>query len=92
MRLLICGGRNFNDMQRLEVVMNHLNFEPSIIIEGGCTGADRLAREWAKKYKIHYATVPALWEQFGNPAGRCRNSAMLLPGVSVKPHHFRVGI
>lgn len=78
MRLLVCGGRNFHDMDRLIIALKNLPFEPTIIIEGGAPGADTLAREWAKKHKVHYATVPALWESFGNKAGPLRNSAMLL--------------
>ena len=78
MRLLICGGRNFNDYARLESCMVQLPYTPSIIIEGGARGADRLGRQWAITTGLHYATVPALWDVYSKSAGPLRNSAMLL--------------
>ncbi len=78
MRVLICGGRDYTDAAALESAMSLLPFSPSIVIEGGARGADRLGRQWAIKNGIHYATVPALWDAFGKSAGGRRNSAMLL--------------
>ena len=78
MILLICGGRGFNDYEKLAVAMRALPFTPSIIVEGGARGADSLARGWAVANKVHYAEVPALWGCFDKAAGGLRNSAMLL--------------
>ena len=58
--------------------MKMLPFRPSLIIEGGAKGADRMARNWAIQNGIHYAIVPALWDAFGRSAGSRRNSAMLM--------------
>ena len=78
MILLICGGRNFDDYGYLRGAMTMLQFNPSLIIEGGTTGADLLAKKWAIENKIHFAEVPALWTVFRNSAGPLRNAAMLL--------------
>jgi hypothetical protein len=78
MRLLICGGRAFQDFQALSAAIEVLPFKPSIIIEGGARGADSLARGWAVQNKVHYAEVPALWGEFGRQGGTERNAAMLL--------------
>lgn len=42
-----------------------------------------MAREWARERGIHFATVPALWDFYGNPAGGKRNTAMLI----IKPDY-----
>tara|TARA_R110000744_G_scaffold225156_2_gene343613 strand:+ start:182 stop:520 length:339 start_codon:yes stop_codon:yes gene_type:complete len=78
MILLVCGGRGFNDYEKLAEAMRLLPFTPSIIVEGGARGADSLARGWAVENGIHYAEVPALWNNFDKAAGGLRNSAMLL--------------
>lgn len=77
MRLLICGGREFNDMDKLHAAIMKLPFMPTIVIEGGARGTDRLAKTWAIKHGIHYAEVPALWDQYEKTAGPRRNKAML---------------
>lgn len=78
MRVLVCGGRKYNDYQAVDVALKSLPFEISIIIEGGARGADSLARAWAVKNKIHYAEVPALWSVYDKAAGFLRNEAMTL--------------
>lgn len=79
MKLLICGGREFNDMDKLHAAIMKLPLPLTMIIEGGAPGADRLAKQWAIKHGIHYAEVPALWEVFGkSTAGPLRNKAMLI--------------
>ncbi|MEH6564654.1 MAG: DUF2493 domain-containing protein [Halopseudomonas sp.] len=49
-RIIVCGGRNFNDRRAVYRVLDHIHTHRSIreIIQGdGPTGADRWAREWA---------------------------------------------
>lgn len=71
---LICGGRDYNgDMSCLE----HLPKRPTVIIEGGAKGADRLARFYGVQNGIHVATVNAQWDTYGKAAGHKRNAAML---------------
>lgn len=75
MIILVCGGRHYNGPvgEKLE----QLN-DTRLIIEGGASGADYLAKQWAKLRGIHYAEVPALWDYYRKGAGPVRNSAMLL--------------
>ncbi len=77
-KLLICGGRHFTDYLKLEAAMRSLSFTPAIIIEGGCGGADILAKQWAINNDVQYAEVPAMWDNFGKRAGPLRNYAMYL--------------
>ena len=77
MKVLICGGRDFNDYSALSSAMKLLPFDVSMVIQGGARGADSLAKKWAISNGIHYVEVPALWDSFNKKAGSLRNAAML---------------
>lgn len=79
MRLLVCGGRDFSDKEWLNGVLDgiHQHSPVDILIEGGASGADRLARDWAWNKGIHVATVCAMWVKYGKGAGHRRNEAMM---------------
>lgn len=74
-RVLVCGGRTFNDANLVNVTLNLLN--PRVLINGGAPGADRLARMWAGYRCIPTFTFPADWERKGRSAGPLRNQAMI---------------
>ena len=78
MKLLVCGGRDYTDRAAFDAAMSKLPFTPTLVIEGGALGADRMGREWAQERGIHFATVPALWGHYAKGAGGKRNTAMLL--------------
>lgn len=83
MRVLVCGGRDYSDWGRVQVVLNKLH-EANIIdvvIEGGARGADRMAREWARLVAgADVETYEAEWVHFGKMAGGIRNQRMLDEG------------
>lgn len=81
-RVIVCGGRDYSDADRMAAVMDRYRtrFGISVLIEGGATGADSLAREWAHKSGILVATFPADWEAHGPAAGPIRNAFMLESG------------
>lgn len=78
MIVLVCGGRAWADWERFKQAAQMLPVRPTLIIEGGAKGADRMGRTYAVINGIHYATVPALWDTYGNRAGPLRNSATVL--------------
>lgn len=80
MKLLVCGGRDFNNSDFVWSTLRkvHDRNPVSILIHGGANGADKLAEQWADAEGIHYACVPALWSIHGKAAGPKRNRAMLL--------------
>lgn len=50
----------------------------STLIEGGATGADAIAREWAECHpEVEHVRVDADWERHGKAAGPTRNVIML---------------
>lgn len=50
------------------------------IIQGGATGADALAKEWAKENKKNMEEYKAQWYTYGKGAGHVRNALMLKEG------------
>lgn len=79
MRILVCGDRNWIDVQAIQRV---LSAYPSgtIVIEGGAKGADRIANNIANELGFKVITFPANWKKFGRAAGPIRNQQMLDEG------------
>lgn len=78
--MLVTGGRKYSDRNHVFQVLGciHTEFGPiSCIVEGGATGADALAKEWALHHKISFLEFPADWKSHGRRAGGLRNSQML---------------
>lgn len=82
MRVLVCGGRNYEDGDKLSAVLNKLNAEVGIdlLIEGGARGADYLAHVWATMSDVPTERYEADWAAFGLFAGPMRNKVMLEEG------------
>lgn len=77
MRVLVCGGRDYDNPEQMKRVLDDLVPEIELIIEGAAPGADRLAGAWAKKNGIPLIEMPAPWTAHGRRAGMIRNSWML---------------
>ena len=89
MRVLVCGGRDFNDLgavwSQLDTLHNlprHLGGTGPItrIIQGGAGGADRLASQWASSNAVRQLEYPADWGKHGKAAGPIRNQQMIDEG------------
>lgn len=82
MRLLVCGGRDFNNVSRVRHVLHavHAKRPITLLIEGGAPGADRRAREWAIANGIPFKTFDADWKAYGKAAGPIRNGKMIHEG------------
>jgi len=78
MRLLVCGGRTFDDRRLLGRALTAVNEETPItlIITGGARGADQLAEAWAAARQLPLMVFPAHWNM-GKRAGPARNAWML---------------
>lgn len=77
--VLVCGGRDYANQERVFKVMDQLHRQKRIglVVHGAATGADTLAEGWAKKRQVMYFGVPAPWKELGRSAGPKRNSYML---------------
>lgn len=82
MRVLVCGGRNYHNREEVFGELHALAEKHGwlTIIEGGATGADRLAREFAELCYHGLVEIKADWQQHGNAAGPIRNQRMLTSG------------
>ena len=74
-RVLVCGGRNYDDKKTVWRVLNLL--KPTRIIHGGADGADELAGEYAIEKDLSESMFPAQWKVHGKSAGPLRNQQML---------------
>ena len=74
-RLLVCGSRGWTDKEVIREEI--LAIGPSVIIEGGARGADRIAKEIAIELGIDVMEYPAEWNKDGRGAGPIRNQQML---------------
>jgi len=79
MRVLVCGGRDFNDANLVEETLNNIHEENTItnLVHGGARGADTLAGDWANSRGIDVTYCPAKWDLYGKSAGMIRNAYML---------------
>jgi len=79
-RVLVCGGRDFDDQALVERVLGALDPVPAVVIEGGAPGADSLGADWARRAGIEVVTFPADWKTHRRAAGPIRNKRMLDEG------------
>lgn len=82
MKVLVCGGRYFDDRTKLIRVLDDLLKELGefTLIEGDASGVDRLAGYWARKRRLTDMKFPADWQSHGRAAGPIRNEQMLREG------------
>lgn len=94
MKILVCGGRDFDNYGLLEEKLNYIYWNPydwdnSIewetnedmeIISGMAKGADSLAARYAQEYGHILHKFPADWKTHGKAAGPIRNQQMIDEG------------
>jgi hypothetical protein len=90
-RVLVCGGRDYQDRDRvfseLDNLCGEVSFEHPLgtadvtVIHGACpTGADHFAAEWAIVNRVNFKGYPADWRSHARAAGPIRNQHMLDDG------------
>lgn len=82
MRLLVCGGRDYDDIATLHRKLQALHdLRPiSVLIHGAAMGADSMAGSWARHRGIPEHPYPADWTKHRKAAGPIRNQQMLDEG------------
>lgn len=85
MKIIVCGGRNYKDRAvvfgRLDSL--HAGNKITELVQGGASGADELAAEWAKERGVKLSTFTAQWKTHGRTAGPIRNQRMIDAGASL---------
>jgi hypothetical protein len=86
-KLLVCGGRDYDDKEFLFEFLDSVSFDIgdtprkiTHLIHGNARGADAFAHGWAVTRGVQPVMVPALWDLHGPSAGAMRNIAMLALG------------
>ena len=77
-RYLVCGGRDYSDMDAVARVFKELDIWPDDeICHGSARGADTLAGVVANGRGVKVTRFPADWNKHGKAAGPIRNQQML---------------
>jgi len=81
-KVLVCGGREFNDADFIfsELDRLHTQFHIVTVIEGDARGVDRIAGDWARARGLDLVEYPADWKNEGRHAALIRNVRMLQEG------------
>lgn len=90
-RVLICGSRDWTDAERIRDVLICLG-NGTVVIHGGCRGADRIADRQARALGYEVIVYPADWQKYGKAAGPKRNGLMLREGKPDEVIAFRNGV
>jgi len=85
MRVLVCGGRDFDDAGLIISILDRLHTEKSftVLIHGNARGADMIADAWACRKGVPrepYGLPQGEWDELGKKAGPLRNQRMLDEG------------
>jgi len=78
-RILICGSRDWNDFNTIKKYLQTLP-KDTVIIHGGCRGADSIAGYLAKQMGMEVVVFKADWNKCGKGAGPQRNQRMIDEG------------
>ena len=76
MKVIIAGGRDFNNYDLLSQTIDELNIIVSEVVCGDANGADTLGAAWASANGIPVKHYPADWDTYGRSAGIIRNKQM----------------
>lgn len=81
-RVLVCGGRDYADRDRVFAVLDaeHARETIACIIHGHAPGADTLADKWARSRRVSINGFRAQWKKHGKAAGPKRNQRMIDDG------------
>lgn len=80
MRVLVCGDRDYDDINRIRAFCFYLPKHDTVIIHGDAKGADRMAGIAARESGLFVRAYPADWDRHGRGAGMIRNKQMLIEG------------
>lgn len=75
--VIICGDRNWTHRKIVADFFECFLPKRTVIIQGGCRGADTIAKEEGEKQGYKVITVDAKWNKYGDSAGPRRNEEMM---------------
>lgn len=78
MKVIIAGGREFNNYKLLCEVCDGMSYKDLEIVSGVARGADKLGVKYAEERGYKIKEFPANWNKYGRSAGPIRNNEMSL--------------
>jgi hypothetical protein len=80
MNVIIAGGRNFKPCIKHSIWIQKqlLKLNASIILSGGCSGADKFGEDISKIMRLKVKIFTADWNKYGGSAGPMRNDLMAM--------------
>ena len=74
MRVVVTGGRDYRDTERVFTALDELHARRpvTVLIEGEADGLDKRAKAWARRRGIAIDPYPAPWDDVGHPAAVVR--------------------
>ena len=82
-RILITGGRDYNNQRVIDHVLDTYTNEGDILIVGGARGVDTIAERFALRRGRAIDKHVADWEKYGKRAGYIRNHKMVTSGADL---------
>lgn len=76
MRVIVAGGRDFDNYDLLKRVLDEQAHMITRVVSGDAQGADRLGERWGIETGNKVRYFPADWESYGKSAGYKRNLQM----------------
>jgi hypothetical protein len=76
--VLVTGSREMASEEEWLAIQERLHNEaPTLVIHGGASGADYIAKRFCQDGNADELEVPACWKALGKKAGPIRNQAMV---------------
>lgn len=85
-RVIVCGGRDFDDYDAGITALDRINMERgpiAMVVHGNARGADMIGSAWACRNRVREWVFPAEWAKYGKSAGPRRNKQMLGSGAKL---------
>lgn len=80
-RILLCGSRDWTDLNALNRVLDHVGPDVTIVHGTGVTELEALLAEETAKRGLPTVAVPVEWSKYGDNARNVRNRHMLGMGI-----------
>ena len=91
-RILVCGTREWSNFDKIKTILKNYTPDSTLIIHGGCKGADSIAGYLANQLGFEVLIYKADWAKYGKAAGPKRNQQMLDEGKPTKVIAFHPDI
>lgn len=90
--VIVTGDRHAGFATWNRIIRYALTGSADVVLDGGATGIDELARHQAEYLDLTTVTVPAKWDRDGKAAGPIRNKAMLTILTTLGNHAYDISV